>query len=206
MGLFAQGNRSLCFGWPVIRQALIFLIFTVFSCIAVANEGGAFASFEVENGIKGPASPGDSTINEPHATAAVKIPAAIKRGFYLTANSYAANEVFTACSKGYHMASVWELLDVSSLNYHYKHPNAMKNDDSGSGPPSAWGGWARSGYLSSNSNIAGFGNCNNWTSDGNADRGTTLHLGYSTSGIPGCLVEPYQCDNLLPVWCISNVK
>ena len=35
--------------------------------------------------------------------------------FYLTRTTHVGNQVLTACAAGYHMASLWEILDPSNL-------------------------------------------------------------------------------------------
>jgi hypothetical protein len=98
------------------------------------------------------------------------------RHFYLTQLSYSANEALTACATGYHMASFWEILNVSKLVYDYDHAAALLKTDSGQGPPSGWYGWVRTGYSSSGANIAGTGNCLNWTSASASDYGVSVRL------------------------------
>jgi hypothetical protein len=142
--------------------------------------------------------------------AAVVVPAPIKRGFYLTNTSYATNVPLTACAKGYHMASIWELLEVSTLNYHFKHPYAYTKADSGKGPPSFWYGWVRTGYDSSNNSTAGTGNCNNWSSVSGADYGVAVRLTNNWQTSLGA-IGPWQatsftCNYTGPVWCVSNVR
>ncbi|HHO47724.1 MAG TPA: hypothetical protein ENN06_04615 [Desulfobacteraceae bacterium] len=58
--------------------------------------------------------------------------------FYLTAANYHTNEALTACGAGYHMASLWEILNVTNLVYEYDNPAAYTKADSGYGPPSNW--------------------------------------------------------------------
>jgi hypothetical protein len=98
------------------------------------------------------------------------------RHFYLTSANYSTNQALTACAAGYHMASLWEILNVSKLVYDYDHLSAKKLDDSGWGPPSGWNGWVRTGYISSGDNIAGNGNCRNWSSVSSGDYGVSVRL------------------------------
>src|SRR5713101_2701163 len=76
------------------------------------------------------------------------------RRFYLTTATFQGNKVIDACARGFHMASRFEVLDVSTLRYDSRI--GLTSDDSGSGPPShaaAYGsqdptGWVRTGGSS----------------------------------------------------------
>jgi len=198
-GLFAAG-------WPAAGALLIILIIltpgTVFS---QEDRGRTFG--EMGQGV-GLAVMGENI--HPDRASSVPIPAAIKRGFYLTNASYYPSQALTACAKGYHMASMFELLDVSTLNYHYKHPHALVYGDCGYGPPSAISGWVRTGFFTSNSQVAGAGNCKVWTSDALGDYGTIVNLRYDWT-VPSTGIGPWEalsstCNGGLPVWCVSNSK
>ncbi len=84
------------------------------------------------------------------------------RAFYLTPNPYPGKAALTACAAGFHMASLWEIFDPSSLTY--DTALGFTVDDSGSGPPSGVGGWIRTGFYSSSSQTPGQANCSLWTS------------------------------------------
>jgi len=67
------------------------------------------------------------------------------RKFYLTDADYDGNNADGAsvCAEGYHFASLWEILDVSNLEY--DQDLGATSDDSGHGPPSSIGGWILTG-------------------------------------------------------------
>jgi len=65
------------------------------------------------------------------------------RYFYLTEETHFGDTVTDACGRGYHFASVWELLDLSSLTYNFER--GYVNMDSGDGPPAEMAGWVRTG-------------------------------------------------------------
>ena len=128
--------------------------------------------------------------------------------FYLTEYRFSAIEAPTACSTGYHMASLWEILEPSHLAYDVTL--GLTADDSGLGPPtgSAQHGWLRTGYGSANSPPAGQANCNAWTTAtgtgtvaylpddwtaGNQDIGVWVVLDYSAVGAA-----------VPRVWCVSH--
>ncbi len=130
-----------------------------------------------------------------------------KRGFYLTDTNYEADQTLAACSSGYHMASLWEILDVSNLAYASNHPQAYSKADSGSGPPAFWYGWARTGWNSSAENTAGVANCNNW-SQKNTGYGTIVRLVNDWETTPGEIftwdAAAWQCTSVSPVWCVED--
>lgn len=140
--------------------------------------------------------------------AAAFIPSTAGRHFYVTYATYAPGTAPTACSAGYHMASVWEILDVSDLAYDYNQPDAKTVADSGFGPPSNWYGWVRTGNDASSDSTAGTGNCRNWSSVSPSDYGSAVSLAknwQTASGhIPGWDAASFTCDSAKPVWCVGD--
>ena len=57
------------------------------------------------------------------------------RQFYLTSALAIGDEALTACAAGYHMASLWEITDLSNLRYNTSLGQA--SGDSGQGPPTS---------------------------------------------------------------------
>jgi hypothetical protein len=141
-------------------------------------------------------------------SAAAYLPHGSGRHFYLTKASYIADAVTTACAAGYHMASLWEILDVSSLTYDYDHPAAYTRADSGFGPPSNWYGWVRTGQASSGVNVAGSGNCLNWSSVSATNYGTFVKLSITWETPPTEIfywdAASFACNMTGPVWCVGN--
>jgi hypothetical protein len=131
-----------------------------------------------------------------------------ERHAYLTKTNYATNQALAACASGYHMASLWELYDVSNLIYDYGHPAAYTKADSGHGPPSYWYGWARTGYDSSSSSTAGTGNCNNWSSISSTVYGVSVRLSRMWETAPGDIgpwdATSFTCNFTGPVWCVKD--
>jgi hypothetical protein len=128
--------------------------------------------------------------------------------FYVTKVNYYPDQAPTACSTGYHMASLWEILDVSNLTYDYDNPAAHIRDDSGFGPPSYWYGWVRTGYAISSSSTTGTGNCNNWSSRLNTASGVSVRLSNAWETAPGDIstwdATSFTCNFTGPVWCIGD--
>jgi hypothetical protein len=126
------------------------------------------------------------------------------RKYYLTTDAYTGDQPTGAgvCASGYHMASLWEILDPSNLEYNADLGRAR--DDSGAGPPT-YDGWVRTGYSSNNGTTAGQANCNSWsTTDGYGTRARmtsdwtgTKHMHVWFVGTTGCSTSRY-------VWCVEN--
>ena len=152
------------------------------------------------------ASGGSSSEATPAASLAAS--SAGKRLFYLRNASLTGNLATSACTSGFHMASMWEILDVSNLVYDYSNSYATTRDDDGTGPPAGSVGWVRTGYSSSGTNMAGTGNCHNWTSLSAASYGTAARLGTNWNTPPGQVAlwgfETWNCDTLVRTWCIQD--
>jgi hypothetical protein len=131
-----------------------------------------------------------------------------KTKFYLTQDDFLGNAALTACDHGYHMASLWEILEPGSLQYDSNR--GFVTPDAGSGPPSAQPGWVRTGYYPFSTNVAGGANCAVWTSNSSADYGTSVMLDPSWS--PDAVTSPirpwraggFSCDSRHQVWCVHN--
>ena len=130
------------------------------------------------------------------------------RSFYLTRTGHDGNEVLMACAVGYHMASMWEIVDPSNLNYNTEL--GLTQDDSGSGPPSGESalGWVRTGGISfSGVGIAGKSNCNNWTTDADGDWGTIAWLSDNWLSAPTTWPFRYYPGEWISahrVWCVQD--
>ena len=142
------------------------------------------------------------------AASGSQIPLAASSGmrqFYVTGASYRGANADDACASGYHMASLWEIIDPSNLKYNTDLGNTRL--DSGQGPPSASGGWVHTGYSSRADNSAGRGNCNAWTSSDSGDYGTWAWLAHewdSGGDIHVWEVSTSDCDITRGVWCVED--
>ena len=152
--------------------------------------------------------PGAASTASDQALAPDFIPKGSGRHYYLTNFSVNGSQALTACAVGYHTASLWEIYDLSNLEYDTSHPSAYKKADSGQGPPSLWYGWVRTGWDSSTSNIPGSGNCANWTSATAGHSGTIMRLTNSWNVQPGGIgpwePDPWTCSGTAPVWCVGS--
>ena len=132
------------------------------------------------------------------------------RQYYLTQSSgFSGSNAKTACTTGYHMASLWEIFETSNLRYNISlgHTRA----DAGSGPPAGASGWIRTGFDSFNTiqaNAGGAANCLSYTSTGGI--GTTVFLATPWQGTPlSPIVSPWvasthACNATTRVWCVLN--
>jgi len=129
------------------------------------------------------------------------------RRFYLTQNPFFGDQPLTACDSGFHMASRWELQQVSSLTYDSTRGFVFSgNNDQLPGPPyDATAGWARTGSRSNPDFIPGVGNCSAWTSQNQSDFGNVLVLSRYDSSPPGLFkIDTASCSSKLQVWCVED--
>ena len=131
-----------------------------------------------------------------------------RKSFYVTETTHNGSQALTACAEGYHMASVWEILDPSNLRYNTQLGATWP--DSGFGPPtaSASEAWIRTGGPASNSETIGLGNCNAWTSASQDDFGTLVRLDFPWDAA-GEKVSPWDvftttCVAPAHVWCVQD--
>ncbi len=130
-----------------------------------------------------------------------------RRQFYIAPVAVAGNAPLTACAAGYHMASLWEIYDVTELQYNATLGAAQA--DSGNGPPTGFYGWIRTGALSTVSGGAGGANCDTWTSNSGVDSGTAVILPNGWTSASVSLISPWfattqTCSQLLRVWCVED--
>lgn len=126
--------------------------------------------------------------------------------YYLTQTTHNGNQALTACAAGYHMASLWEIFDTSNLRYNTEL--GLTRADSGFGPTFS-DGWIRTGFTSSGTLQAGFGNCRTWTSASGSDGGTTVALPADWNSTNVTPISPwnagaFQCNQPLNVWCVQD--
>ena len=129
------------------------------------------------------------------------------RRYYLTGAWVAADDALTACATGYHTAALWEIIDTTNLEY--DSTSGVTVSDSGSGPPTSYYGWVRTGYAGSTSTTPGKGNCDVWTSTDASDYGTIVRLpsDWTTAAEQSAPWEAtYTSCNAsgIRVWCVDD--
>ena len=126
------------------------------------------------------------------------------RQYYLAAPVLNATQVLTACADGYHMASLWEILDPSNLKYNATL--GVWQGDSRPGPPTVWQGWVRTGYGMNNGTTPGQANCNAWstTSGSGTTAGLPSNWTAGSEDIHVWAVGTWSCADPGHVWCIED--
>jgi len=149
--------------------------------------------------------------SSPQAPAAVSSSSGMRK-FYLTASMTQGNGPADpgVCQPGYHFASIWEILDVSNLEYDDNPAYAYLRDDMGDGPPTGWHGWVRTGYNDSTDGPNGQINCDGWTSiSSSVTYGATAKLPSDWSDAGNQILHVWEtggagCNLYLNVWCIED--
>lgn len=161
--------------------------------------GGSAVAFTV-------LSPRQAIVAAPYAVHALTAGRVTPRRFYLTTTSVLGAAATTACALGFHMASMWEIHDVSTLQYDTSIGYAAT--DSGSGPPASIAGWIRTGVPSFSNTVPGNANCTSWTSSSAAQNGTRVNLQpqWTTAAE---FVAPWDatvqsCATTSRVWCVED--
>lgn len=136
-----------------------------------------------------------------------------KRRFYVTAlAAYTGDEADEpgTCAPGYHFASLYEILDVSQLQYVADLGHGDNGGyDLGTGPVTDATGWVRTGRfnLSANQGI-GRNNCDGWSSSSSNLSGSTVTLEFVWNGTvrPTSPWKPISdfCDQTQRVWCVED--
>ncbi len=209
--------------WRWVGLALLAVVAVVVAAVAAAQDGagGPNAGLE-EVGPPGNTLPleemaGRSPNDEKgEAAAAAGSPVApapnaamgVGRRFLVTNVNANGDEPLAACPAGFHMASLYELHDVTTLIYASDHVSATVRGDQGAGSAAGWWGWVRTGGQSSGSNTAGVANCMVWTSGAEGTYGTLVQLDLAWTGA-GSAISPWRsqtwaCNGPAPVWCIED--
>lgn len=135
-----------------------------------------------------------------------------RRSYYVTAETtYTGLTAPNACSSGYHMASMWEILDPSNLVY--DTARGATTGDSGEGPPIDLDGWVRTGRnpIMGRTDPGG-ANCLGYTSQDSAENGTAAELPQGTWSTRTALpVSPWvvltrSCNSTTRVWCVEDLS
>jgi hypothetical protein len=135
-------------------------------------------------------------------------PTDTRKKYFLSTTTTNGNIPAGFCGTGFHMASVWEIFDTSSLKY--DTTLGLTKDDTGDGPPSDTMGWARTGYGSQLGSVAGVANCAAWTnSNGFPAHGTTVALYPNDQAQPPKQIVPWfpaasTCNATHRVWCVED--
>jgi|HubBroStandDraft_6_1064221.scaffolds.fasta_scaffold18441_3 hypothetical protein len=182
-----------------------------------ATGAAGAAGAQGTQGPSGPAGPqgspgpvgaqGSSGPSGPAGPAGPPGPSASRILFYDTQGLFDGASALTACTSGYHMASLWEIFNPSSLQY--DTVNGRVEADESAGPPGDYG-WVRTAGGWVGLSKPGQTNCSKWTSNSNAVSGTWVELANDWgNGAPTSPVAPwtsgvFTCDVKAPVWCVQG--
>jgi len=124
--------------------------------------------------------------------------------YYLSQSGFTGSQASTACEKGFHMATLWEIYNTSSLQYDVDL--GVVHGNSAFGPPVGFG-WIRTGNSPNNTaNIPGLDDCLSWTV--NDGKGTTVslagHWNTTSSVISPWVTILITCDSSVSVWCVQD--
>jgi hypothetical protein len=131
------------------------------------------------------------------------------RRFFLTSSNHNGSQAIGARGVGFHFASLWEVADVSTLEYDTVRGQTAA--DSGQGPPSTASGWIPTGFfqvLMNGGGIAGIENCGAWTvATGVGSRAGLLGNGWDTGPATrsgAWDTDTANCSAPTPVWCVED--
>ena len=124
-----------------------------------------------------------------------------QRQYYLTSTTRNGASALSACASGYHMASLWEILDPSHLKYNTTL--GQTDGDSGQGP-TTWPGWVRTGTTLGVGAMPGEGNCQAWTEDAAGASGTLAGLSWGQQDVHVWNTFTLPCNLRRPVWCVED--
>ncbi len=129
------------------------------------------------------------------------------RRFYLTQSAFNGAQAPSACAAGYHMASLWEILDLSNLQY--ETSIGFMHADSGFGPPTLAEGWVRTGGPLQNEDTPGIGSCLAYTTTNSNLFGTSVNLPQEFNSTQLTVISPWDssaptCDQQVRVWCVQD--
>lgn len=152
----------------------------------------------------------DEGIRFPDGTVQVTAAGGIRR-VYLTGSLFQGDQALTACTEpGFHMASMWELLDPTRLDYAKEVPTATSTDDLGDGLPAGTfgAGFVRTGSTHASTAVIGEANCEAWSSASGAGTLAKLTTQWANTSLASIL-QPWEfslgsCNGSLAVWCIED--
>ena len=117
------------------------------------------------------------------------------KSFYLTVTDHDGADAPFACVPGFHMASIYEILDPTGLTY--DSGLGVTPADAGNGPPAGavYQGWMRGGHDAAGSGGVFQANCQAYQSNNPQEVGVAAHLGITGINAPEpWIAQPVACD------------
>jgi hypothetical protein len=151
------------------------------------------------------------------------LPATVNAGYHVNPTRYYLSKeqvngdlATDACSTGFHMANLYEIIDKSNLQYATGLPSAFSDiisiDDQRDGPPTIDFGWVRAEYASTpdpSRDPYESLNCNNESISTEAEWGIVARLydivTASQMNSEWVGVCARQCNQHYRVWCVENI-
>ena len=146
------------------------------------------------------------------------------RQYFLTsvfAKGDQANDA--VCGSGFHFASIYEILDPTTIRYASDNKYSLKEPlaDMGRGPPQRLYGWIRTGQYADRLNVPGSANCDGWQTAEEYRFGTAVGLRQTQPqesiayyNFPVIVLYPatapwwdvmtWPCSMGHRVWCVSD--
>jgi hypothetical protein len=140
------------------------------------------------------------------------------RKYYLTRTVHNGAEARTACAPGFYMASLFEFISLSGLEYLHDIERASYTSDQGSGPPTGLSGWVRTGWVEEKEGTEGhrgpkasYPDCNQWTVGNPGAYGLMIRFDdvWGNPWRDEFTVAPWvtesigECNAEYPVWCVE---
>lgn len=132
------------------------------------------------------------------------------RRYYLTESEHTGATALTACTAGYHMASVWEIDTLSNLEYAAVPARGVSSTpdrgDQGSGPPFK-SGWIRTGHVPGATGVpTSLSNCLAYST--NSGFGTLAlprpRVSSTDVNVGSWFLEQRDCSLTESVWCVED--
>ena len=130
-----------------------------------------------------------------------------EKRYYVTKSlGYTGATATLACDAGFHMASLYELHDTTSLSYDSQLGETVGSDG---GVPRTLDGWVRTGSFPATINQSGISNCNGWTSSNPADWGSAAIPNFEWDNSSTAQMAPWNgftrsCGGTGRVWCVED--
>ena len=140
------------------------------------------------------------------------------RKYYLTSSHHDGAQARTACAPGFTMASLFEFITLSGLEYLHDVQRAFYTSYQGSGPPSGVAGWVRTGWVEEKEGTEGhrgpkasYPDCNQWTVSWPGAYGLMIKFDdvWGNPWRDDFTVAPWvtesigECNSQYPVWCVE---
>ena len=127
----------------------------------------------------------------------------VLRRVLISSTQNTGGEAPEQCPDGFHMASLFEVLDPTSFKW-----VGSQFSDAGGGPPSGFPAWIRTGINGAGIPITpGQANCELWDSNSSEKFGSVASLVWDTDVTGDAFpwkLDIFSCDTVRPTWCAED--